>query len=122
MRRGLEDGYVSTHRVADQHHGLAGHLFDELVDQARVRPDGGRASEERGLSKPCEVDSEGVVVLGDLWSNSHPVQGAPAEAVDHDDRSSGAAEVYVVNRAVEVCDFMPHCVMNATPGSPRPDA
>src|SRR5260370_911518 len=102
---------VAAHRVADQDRGLTRDFGEELVDQLRVGADGGGAPEERGLAEAREVEGERSMALRDLRPDRHPVQGAAAKAVDHDHGPSGAAEVYVMDPAVEIGDFMPHCVM-----------
>ena len=92
------------------------------MDESRVGADRGRASEQRGLSETGEIDGERVVRPRDLWCDGHPVQGVAGQAVNHEQGWARTAEVYVVNRPIDVCDLMPQCVMNPTPGIQRPGA
>jgi len=120
MGGGLEDRDMATHRVAHQAYGMAQDLLDEVVDQRCVGAHSGRASEERCLAEPSKIDRDGVMRPRNFGRHRHPVEGAAGEAVDHEERRAGAAEVYVVNGSFDVCDFMPQCVMNRTPGFLRP--
>ena len=120
--RGFEDRDVSPHRVAHEAHRARDDLLDEVMDESRVGADRGRASEQRGLSETGEIDGERVVRPRDLWCDGHPVQGVAGQAVNHEQGWARAAEVYVVNGPMDVCDLMPQCVMNPTPGIQRPGA
>src|SRR5207245_4748315 len=96
------------------------HLLDELMHRAGVGADGGRSPVEGGLAEAGEVEGKSAVTRGDPGPHGHPVERRAAEAVDHEERPAGAAEVEVMNGTVDVRDLMPHCVKDPTPGSQTP--
>src|SRR6202011_4250584 len=114
---GLEDRDVAAHRVAHQDDGFTDDLLYELIDKRGVGADRRGPMEERRLSKAGEVDRKGVVALCQLRSDGHPVQRIAAQSVDHEERFALPSEVDVVDRPVEVGDFMSQCVNPTMPGS-----
>ena len=122
VRRGFDDRDVPAHRVAHQHHRLADHVLDEVMDQRGVRADRRGASGEGRLAEAGEVDGQRAMCVRYSGPDRHPVESVAAEAMDHEDGSTGAAEVDVMNRPVDIGDPMPQCVKDPTPGFPMPIA
>src|SRR5665213_3050859 len=62
------------------------------------------------LAEAGEVDRQDVIPLRELRPDRHPVQGAAAEAMDHQQRLPFTAKVDVMDRPVEIYVLMAHCV------------